>query len=806
VPMSSRSDPSVVSVAVLAIAATCAARSTAADAVATAGLAFFEREVRPLLVKHCHECHSASAPEIRSGLRVDAREALLAGGDGGVVVVAGDPEQSRLVAVLRSRDPDVQMPPESHGGPLPVDAVDAIAEWIRRGLPMPDDAPAVTRPDPLATHWSFQPVRDHAPPSVSTDGWAWTDVDRFLLARLEEAGLAAVVDATPAAVFRRVHLDLTGLPPEPEEVVAFLREPTRERLLAEIDRLLDSPRFGERWGRHWLDVARYAESSGKETDFAYPHAWRYRDYVIKAFNDDMPFDQFAMEQIAGDFFEAHDDRERAELLVATGFLAIGPKSHVERNRLQFEMDVVDEQIDTVTQAFLGLTVACARCHDHKYDPVTQRDYYALAGVFRSTDTRYGTIRIIQNNNPADLVELPRSAGQPDGLEPLDARGRQVLEAQLERLAGQFAELTAGGRRPDPGQAIRNRAQFATLSSRLDGYAADGTPRQFAMAALDRRVPRDSPLFLRGEVDDPGVVVPRGLPALAGGRQAPPDESGRLDLARWIASPDNPLTARVIVNRVWLHLFGRGLVATPDNVGVAGEPPSHPELLDHLATRFMQDGWRIKSLIRSLMASHAYALSTAHDARAFDLDPDNVLRWRMTPERLDAEAIRDGILFTAGTLDLRAPAGSTVENFGEGLAAGRLIGQRQPFDETVFTRAVYLPALRGTPLEPLALFDMPSPAMVTGERPETTVPAQSLYLLNDRFVLRQAEEAAAWLAEEEPDERRRVERAWLRFFGRWPATADVDAALAFVAARGRTSGAWAELCQSLWASHEFLARN
>ena len=784
-----------------------APQARAAEPPPAADLAFFEKEVRPVLVRHCHACHAATAPEIRSGLRLDSRAAILAGGDGGEVVVVGQPARSRLLEVLTSRDPDVQMPPKSHGGPLPREAVAAIEEWIRRGLPMPtDEPPAAGRPDTRAAHWSFQPPRDHAPPTVADASWPRTDPDRFLLARLESAGLRPVAEADPATLFRRIHFDLSGLPPEPAEVEAFLADPSRERLLAEIDRLLASPRFGERWGRHWLDVARYAESSGKETDFAYPHAWRYRDYVVRALNADMPFDQFAMEQIAGDCFAARDDRERAELLVATGFLAVGAKSHAERNRLQFEMDVVDEQIDAVTQAFLGLTVACARCHDHKYDPISQRDYYALAGIFRSTDTRYGTIRVVQNANPGDLVELPRTAGQPDGVPPLDARGREFLENQLDRLADQFASLTAGGGRPDPGQAIRNRTLVATFSARLESYAADGTPRQFAMAALDRRVPRDSPLFLRGEVEKPGVVVPRGLPALAGGTRPDAAESGRLELARWIAAADNPLTARVIVNRVWLQLFGRGLVNSPDNFGVAGEPPSHPELLDHLATRFVADGWKIKGLIRHLMASRAYALSTRHDPQAFEIDPDNVLRWRMTPARLDAEAIRDGILFTAGTLDLRPPAGSTVENIGEGFAAARLIARGQPLDETVFTRAIYLPALRGTPLEPLALFDAPSPGVVTGDRPETTVPAQSLYLLNDRFVIRQAEEAAAWLAEEEPNERRRATRAWLRFFGRQPSAAEIDAALDFVRRRGQTTKAWTELCQALWASHEFLARN
>jgi hypothetical protein len=776
-----------------------------APAFAAADLDFFEKHVRPVFVKHCHACHSADADDIRSGLRLDDRAALLAGGDGGVVVEPGRPEASRLLAVLRSTDPDVQMPPPSHGGPLPAATVEFIATWIARGLPMP--AAKVAAVDPraaLATHWAFQPIAHPTPPEVA-GGWAWSDVDRFVLAALAQRGLVPVADATPAARLRRLHFDLTGLPPEPAEVEAFLADPGPARWESAVDTLLASPRFGERWGRHWLDVARYAESSGKETDFAYPHAWRYRDYVIAACDADMPFDQFIREQIAGDFFTARDDRERAELLAATGFLALGPKSHTERNRLQFEMDLVDEQIDTIGQAFLGLTLACARCHDHKYDPVSQRDYYALAGIFRSTDTRYGTIRIVQNNNPGDLVELPRSAGQPDGLPPLDAGERERLVAQIERLQEEFATLVAN-RENAAGNAVRNRTQLAIARARLDTFLPDGTPRQFVACVLDRPAPRDSEIFLRGEVEKPGAMVPRGLPGLAGHAQERLDGSGRLELANWIAAADNPLTPRVIVNRVWLHLFGRGLVNTPDNFGRAGEAPSHPELLDHLAAGFVADGWSVKRLIRRLVTTHAYALSTATDPAAFAIDPDNTLLWRMTPRRLDAEAIRDGILFTSGQLRLDRPTGSPLARQGEGFAVQPAFVRRRPLDEVLPWRSVYVPLVRGNLPESLALFDVANGITVTGQRPETTVPAQSLLLFNNPWVIAAADAAAKRVWEEAPSDGARVELAYLRWFGRKATEAEVDAARAFIADHATPRGGWLAFCQALFASHEFLARN
>ena len=772
---------------------------------ADADLAFFEKNIRPVLIKSCYECHSAEADKLKAGLALDARAALLKGGDSGAAVVLGKPEESLLIKSLRHDDPDLKMPPEKHGGKLSEAVIANFAEWVKRGAPMPEgQAVAVAQKmEARMDHWAFKPVMDSPAPAVKSTSWPRTEVDRFVLAELEKKGLAPVADAEPAALLRRVHLDLTGLPPTAEQVTAFLAAPSESRIEGVIEELMKSPQFGERWGRHWLDVARYAESSGKETDFAYPHAWRYRDYVIKAFNADMPFDQFIREQIAGDLFEARDDKERAELLIATGFLAIGPKSHIEKNPLQFEMEVVDEQIDTVSQAFLGLTAACARCHDHKYDPVSQRDYYALAGIFRSTDTKFGTVEMVQNNNASTLVPLSASAGQPDALKPLTTRERSRLEGSIAQKSARLAELTKQ-RMFASSEFVQTRLRLATDKAHLDAYEADGTPKQFVTCVLEREKPRDSVLLIRGEVQKPGDMVSRGLPMLAKTSTAIPSGSGRKELASWISSPDNPLTARVIVNRVWLHLFGQGIVTTPDNFGLSGQAPTHPALLDHLAARFVKEGWSVKKLIRELMTSRVYALSTAHDAKSFEADPDNTLLWRMTPRRLDAESIRDAMLLTAGKLDLRPPTGSAVGAFGEGYAVG---ANTKQIDQVSPHRSVYLTVVRNLPLESLTLFDMPPGSIVTGQRPQTTVPAQSLYLLNSPYVLKAAEFAAQRLLTDRPkSEPHRVKLAYERIFNRPPTEAEVEAALKFVKTKPDATQGWAALCQSLWASHEFLARS
>ena len=773
-----------------------------------ADIAFFEKNIRPVLIKSCYECHSAEAEKLKAGFALDSRDALLKGGDSGAAVVLGKPEASLLITSLSHADEDLQMPPEKHGGKLSDSVIADFTEWVKRGVPMPKgQAVAVQQKmEARMEHWAFKPVKDSPAPAVKNTAWPRSEVDRFVLAELEKKELAPVADAEPAALLRRVHLDLTGLPPTAEQVQAFLAAPSESRIEGVIDELMKSPQFGERWGRHWLDVARYAESSGKETDFAYPQAWRYRDYVIKAFNHDMPFDQFIREQIAGDLFEVRDDKERAELLIATGFLAIGPKSHIEKNPLQFEMDVVDEQIDAVSQAFLATTMACARCHDHKYDPITQRDYYALAGIFRSTDTKFGTIKLVQNNNLSPLVPLPATAGQPDALKPLNPRERERLERLVTQGTARLAELTKE-KMFASSEFVQTRLRTQTSAAHLAAYEADGTPKQFVTCVLERDKPRDSALLLRGEVQKPGDMVPRGLPMLAKSSAEIAKGSGRKELASWISSPDNQLTARVIVNRVWLHMFGQGIVATPDNFGLSGQAPTHPALLDHLATRFMKEGWSVKKLIRELMTSRVYALSTAHDAKNFEADPDNTLLWRMTPRRLDAESIRDAMLLTAGKLDLTPPTGSAVAMYGEGYVTGVQTQNRGALDQIFTYRSVYLPVMRNAPLESLTLFDMAAGSTVTGQRPQTTVPSQSLYLLNSAYVIRMAEFAAQALLTERPkSEPARVQLAYERIFNRPPTDSEVEAALKFVKAKPNAAKGWAALCQSLWASHEFLARS
>jgi dienelactone hydrolase/cytochrome c553 len=772
-----------------------------------ANLAHFEKKIRPVLVAQCYSCHAADSKEIKGGLVLDTRDGIRKGGDSGPAVVPGDVSASFLIAAIR-HDDGLEMPPKSK---LTDVQIADFVKWIEAGAIDPREGKS-----PIASagidieqgrdFWAFQRPVKTSPPQVQDESWPLTDIDRFVLAALERQGLAPVRDAEPAALLRRVHVDLTGLPPTAEELHAYLADPTPNRLQDVVDELLKSLRFGERWGRHWLDVARFAESSGKETDIAYPHAWRYRDYVIAAFNADKPFDLFIREQIAGDLLPARNDQERAERLIATGFLAIGPKGHGEKNPLKFEMDLVDEQIDVVSQAFLGMTIACARCHDHKYDPISQRDYYALAGIFRSTDTRFGTARMAMNGNANPAVQLPRGAKLPDAVSPLTPAQRQRIQQTIADLGSQMNALAAQGR-TSSGTYVITMLKKQTETARLALFEMDGTPKRLAICAHESEEPRDSELFVRGEVDRPGGVVPRGLPSLARSSTSITQGSGRRELADWIASPENTLTARVIVNRVWLHLFGQGLVATPDNFGLSGQAPSNLELLDHLAAQFIQQGWSIKTLIRELMISRVYSLSTDRDARSFEVDPDNTLLWRMTPRRLDAECVRDAMLFTAGTLNLTPPVGSPIGAYGDGHVTGAQVQIGGPPDQLSKHRSVYLPVIRNAPLESLALFDMASGTVVTGQRPQTTVPAQSLYLLNRPYVMKLSDVAGQRLIADRPrDERQRLQLAYERFFNRSPTKAESQAGLDFVKRHASAELGWAALCRAMWASHDFLTRH
>jgi hypothetical protein len=782
---------------------------TAANEKPTAEqLAFFEKKIRPVLVGQCYTCHSEEAKKEKGNLLLDTRDGIRAGGDNGPAVVPGDAKKSLLLKAIKQTDQTLKMPPKSK---LSDEVVADFEKWIATGAADPRDGKKAAAYKEIDIEkgrkfWSFQPPKKTPPPGVTDSAWPRTDVDLFLLADLEKKGLRPVADADPRSLVRRIYFDLIGLPPTPEEVEAFSQSAIRNQQSAieqVVEKLLNSPRFGETWGRHWLDVARYAESSGKAANTSYPHAWRYRDYVIDAFNADKPFDRFVKEQIAGDLLPAADERQKAEHAIATGFLAIGPKSHNEFNRRQFEMDLVDEQIDTATQAFLGLTVSCARCHDHKFDPIPQVDYYALAGIFRSTETCYGTVRTIQSNQPSPLIQLTSASGQAPGLAPLSAAGRTSLEKRNADLKEQLAKITG----PDAflsGRAIGLRIQISNLESQLNLYEKDGTPKLQAMGVRERVRTADTALLVRGEIDKPGEIVRRGLPQVLSAKQIRLTGSGRKELGDWLASRDNPLTARVYVNRVWHHLFGRGLVPTLDNFGAAGQPPANPALLDYLALWFMDHEWSTKKLIRHLMTSHAYQLATTYHDKNHEADPDNALVWRMTPRRLEAEKIRDAMLAISGQLNPEPARGSEITRLGEGSAlfAARFRGPMTPENTH---RSLYMTILRDQLPESLTLFDFPDPNSVAGERATTTIPAQALYLLNNPFVIRQAEGAADRLLASSGTDADRVKRAYETFFARLPTDKEQEAAAGFLTnyeKRATKRATWTAFTQALFASAEF----
>ncbi|MFM8273609.1 MAG: PSD1 and planctomycete cytochrome C domain-containing protein [Gemmata sp.] len=807
-------------------------------------LAFFEKKIRPVLVEHCYECHSAESKKVKGGLTLDTRDGFRRGGDSGPAIIPGGPARSPLMLALTSKNKDQAMPPK---GKLPDSVIADFEAWVKMGAPDPREGKAATVKkyevdiEKGREFWAFAPPKKHAVPAPKNAAWVRSPVDAFLLAALEKKGLAPVGDADRRMLIRRVHLDLTGLPPTPEEAEAFVADSRPDALERVVDKLLASPHFGERWGRHWLDVARYAESSGRAVNMNYPHAWRYRDYVIDAFNTDKPYDQFIKEQLAGDLMGGADPKTKAERLVATGFLAIGAKTLNENNGLQFELDIADEQIDVTTQAFLGITAACARCHDHKFDPIPARDYYALAGIFRSTETCYGTIRFVQSNRPSATLTLPKDCGLPAGpTEKLAADEKAKIEKQIDDLNKQIADAA------DPIRTLLPRGQVSLLRSKLAGFDDNGDPKLLAMGVRDKpagkggpgfggggfgpkggfggtNIIADSPVYERGEPNKASATrVPRGTLQVMSKTplKIKNGTSGRLELAEWIASKDNALTARVMANRVWLHLFGTGIVPTADNFGAAGTAPTHPELLDHLAISFVDNGWSLKKLIKSIVMSHAYQLDSKNSVKNFEVDPDNAYVWRMAPRRLDAEAMRDSMLAVSGQLQEKPPVGSAVAKAGEGPFAqrGGFGGVAAAINDPRNTqRSVYLPIVRDNLPEALALFDAPDPSLISADRPTTTVPAQGLFLLNNPFVIRAAEAAADKLLKGTTTDTERIRAAYLSFYGRPPTEKELTGAEKFlkayqeqlakdrVPALRRERETWSAFTQALFASAEFQYR-
>ena len=755
-----------------------------------AKLEFFEKKVRPVLVGHCYHCHSADTKPA-GNLRVDDHHGLLAGGNGGPAVVPGHPEKSLLLKRV-AHDAKKQMP--SEGEKLSDAQIADLTQWVKDGAVWPAlRVPATLgkgRPgyDKLrAEHWAFKPVAAPAVPAPKDASWASDDIDRFLLAALDAKGLAPVGDADRVTLIRRVTFDLTGLPPTPAEVDAFVRDAAPQAAERLVDRLLASPAFGERWGRHWLDAARYGESTGPSRNIPYPHAWRYRDYVIDAVNADVPFDRFVREQLAGDLLAATTDAERDRLRTATGFLALGVKDVNQRFKVRFEMDNVDEQIDAVTRSTIGLTVSCARCHDHKFDPIPTTDYYALAGIFTSTDATAG-LRNKMGGGGLDYYA-------PDGLVRLSGEGPA---APAEQVAKAKAELDVHKKAWDAirgtpeglkkaADGLPTQRPFRLKFEKAQGdYQAltDPAARGYAVHGAREGKVADTAVRLRGEAEKLGPVVPRGFLttfAVPGTSAVNPKESGRRELADWLVSPNNPLTARVAVNRVWGHLFGRGLVNTPDNFGVTGDTPSHPELLDHLAGRFVRDGWSVKRLVRTLVLTRAYGLSSDVTPAHRTADPGNVLLWRHAPRRLEAEELRDAVLASAGTLDRTRPEGSParalkmIEMRDNGPEAK---GVHDAADKSR-VRSVYLPLLRGVTPKALEVFDPADQTLVTVKRDTTTVPGQALFLLNSPFVRRNALALADRLVAAKGDDADRVTTAYRLTLGRAPSKAEVERALGFV---------------------------
>ena len=733
---------------------------------------FFESKIRPVLVKHCYECHSTESGKARGGLKVDSRDALQSGGDSGPAVVAKSLIESELYQALLYHDDGWQMPPK---GKLPQTTSDDFRRWILMGAP----DPRVTAINPNAASafdieagrqfWAYQPLSPTPPPATATTNWSAasigrTAIDRFVEVMLQEQGLTPVDDALPEVLVRRLYFVLTGLPPSPEDLqkwasrLRVASDANRQAAVAQlVDELLASDRYGERWGRHWMDVARFAESTGGDQNNVYQHAWRYRDYVIDAFNDDKPFDQFIREQIAGDLLQIGSEEEWANNVIATGFLAIGAKSVGEEDQQRFFADLVDEQIDTTMTAFLATTVACARCHDHKFDPIPQSDYYAVAGIFRSTETHYGLLKA-QARQATTLIDLT-GMGPSAGTQDLNAEEYAALVKQRDDAAQAIEDAMKkirSGENVFRGLLRKYRSDRDETEAALQAYSNRGQPRVFAMGTQDRDAALPTRLLVRGELDKPAQFVERGvLQVLSPPKKQTLDaltkdasfrrhrtpglpslkhqsQSGRLELAEWIASPENPLTARVIANRVWHWMYGRGLVRTVDDFGHAGETPSHPELLDYLASRLIEENWSIKVLIREIALSRTWRLASTYESQNYGIDPDNRFYWRMNQRRLEAEAVRDAMLAVSGELDVERPLGTYLREAGEG-GVGQNVFEPVIRAIDANTRSVYLPRVRSVLPEMLETFDAPDASLVTGSRDTTLTPLQSLFLMNSRFV-------------------------------------------------------------------------
>ncbi len=714
----------------------------------------FNSDIRPLLAKRCFSCHGPGKAE--AGLRLHTAAGATAVLESGLAaIVPGKPGESELLRRVGSQDESERMPPE--GKPLTAGEIEQFKRWIAAGAA-------------FENHWAFQPVSPQTPPTVGNQAWVTSPIDNFILAKLEAAGLAPNGPAEKAALLRRVTFNLTGLPPTPAETEAYINDASPDALATVVDRLLASDRYGERWARHWLDLVRFAETNSFERDGPKPNAWRYRDYVIRSFNSDKPYDQFLREQLAGDELPGHTP----ETIIATGYYRLGLWDDEPADRLQARYDELDDIVGTTAQAFLGLTVNCARCHDHKIDPIPQADYYKLLAFFQGVPS-YGQRRD------------QHSANQTDISPPEIAQRHDELEAKKSQLDGQLRELEQSGilKMPGPDQRItEGGGRQKLLDEKLKDFLADEDwqryqelkvqrrelqevrlpPREMALSvAMCNPNPPPTHILFRGSPHSPTEQVEPGFPAIfstpAPAIPSPPADAAtsgrRTVLANWIASPENMLTARVMVNRVWQHHFGRGIVASPNNFGLLGVPPTHPELLDWLAAEFIRGGWRVKTLHRLIVLSSTYQMSSAGNEAALAVDPQNQLLWRFDMRRLSAEEVRDAVHAASGQLNLKMFGPS----FYADLAAEVLAGQSRPGEgwgrsppEEQSRRAIYGYVKRSL-LDPLLVsFDLPDSDSSCEARFVTTQPAQALALVNGQFIHKQAGAFAERLRREAGNDR------------------------------------------------------
>lgn len=835
--------------------------STAAQEPLQPDLEYYNSNVLPILREHCFECHSHSAKKSNGGLMLDSATSMLTGGDSGPAIEPGKPEASLLVNVIRYESDSMEMPP---AGKMSTREIEILIDWVKRGAPSPKMAFSPESPSAAGIneqtsvsgrsddHWAFQPLTPPELPSSLEEG---PDAIDYLI---EQKRRAAGVEAVPAAnvqtVVQRLYSDLHGLPVEPSELerIDSMETPTLGHI---VDKLLSKPEFGERWGRHWLDVARYADSNGCsiESNNTQDNAWRYRDYVITSLNNDKPHDRFVKEQIAGDLLDYVSVSQRCEQLIATGFLVMGPMAF-GTGFDQLHMDVMDEQIDTVGKAMLGMSLGCARCHDHKFDPISTEDYYALAGIFASTQSvekktgwRQGKSwhRVelpVLDSEAASALKRAYEQTKADAESGDLVKRAEDAKGKAKKRLEEFQHAT-----PRDSQAISQAEEELRLAEKelfnarnMKKVLPVVSPVPVAMAVAEKSKPVDESVRIRGEVNQLGDAVPRRvLPLLdeihVSTFSIPPDESGRLQLARWLVDSENGagrLLARVTVNRIWGHLFARPLVETADNFGLMGSAPSHPELLDYLALRFVQSGWSTKSLIRDLVCTKTYGLAAAEHPANSSLDPGNRWMWRHQPKRLDVEVIRDSMLAISGKLD-RTRGGKTLQHLGLVSLGGDHLRLDAP--SPYQRRSVYIPVYRDTvgltddvdaSMGMLSAFNFADPNMLAGTRQGSVVPAQPLFLMNADFVYKQAHALAAKsLATIQKDER--VSWLFQHIYGRSASADETTRILDFVDSfeknraleetehsdkergEGNDSGegtrlaAWTSVCQSLFGSNEFL---